>query len=53
MTGWKEDLEFSGLIKSKLFIKKIFRYWFIHPLFLLRLKFWKAVRKRGLLLEIY
>ncbi|MDR2067153.1 MAG: glycosyltransferase family 8 protein [Endomicrobium sp.] len=53
MTDWEENLNFSFYTKSKSFAKIFLKYWAAHPLFLLNIKFWKAVKKRGLLLELY
>ncbi|MDR0800864.1 MAG: hypothetical protein LBN01_05035, partial [Endomicrobium sp.] len=53
MTDWQENLNFSFFTKSVLFIKQFLKFWFVHPVFFLHIKFWKAVKKRGILLVIY
>ncbi|MCL2484457.1 MAG: glycosyltransferase family 8 protein [Endomicrobia bacterium] len=53
MTAWKDKAgNFSFFEKASYFLKRFFKYWFIHPAFFIKPSFWKKVMKNGFISEI-
>ena len=54
MTPWSNDVKkYPASLKIKCFCKMFFKYWFVHPAFFVKPKFWKEIGKKGWLMTLY
>lgn len=54
MTPWCGHIEeYPKSAKVKKFLKLFFKYWYVHPAFFVKPKFWKEISKKGWLMTLY
>jgi lipopolysaccharide biosynthesis glycosyltransferase len=54
MSPWKNDIkQYSSFLVLIEFIKKLFRYWLVHPLFFIKPNFWQRLNEKGCLMAIF
>ncbi|MDR2426241.1 MAG: glycosyltransferase family 8 protein [Endomicrobium sp.] len=54
ITPWKNQIKkYSWYAKTKSFLKIFFKYWFVHPVFFVKPKFWKSIKQKGWLMTLY
>jgi Lipopolysaccharide biosynthesis proteins, LPS:glycosyltransferases len=54
MTFWKDQItDYPVYLKASVFLKLLLKYWIVHPVFFIKKKFWKNIKKKGWLMTLY
>ncbi|MDR1195392.1 MAG: glycosyltransferase family 8 protein [Endomicrobium sp.] len=54
MTPWKNKFQkHSFYAKTKSFLRILLKYWFVHPAFMFKPKFWRKIKQKGWLMTLY